>query len=181
MKRLARWAFTVVSAASLALCGVSGAVWVRSGRVAQEVALGRQAWPPEPGARYCVECVHGRVYFAGSVYGRDWRPRGGFEVRTWALPPYGPSDAAWERRHLTVGFGVLDGPWAIGPEGHYTAVLLPHWFVTAALAAPPAAWLAAALRRRWRSARGLCRTCGYDLRASNGRCPECGTAIPPKP
>jgi hypothetical protein len=38
---------------------------------------------------------------------------------------------------------------------------------------PPAGWL---LSRRQRGM-GRCPTCGYDLRASTERCPECGTPI----
>ena len=56
------------------------------------------------------------------------------------------------------------------------AAYVPHWLVAGSLFVAPAGWLARATRRRRARAAGLCRRCGYDLRASPGRCPECGAA-----
>lgn len=54
---------------------------------------------------------------------------------------------------------------------------VPYWSMVLVTALAPA-WYAAGIARRARAARrarhGLCRRCGYDLRATPARCPECG-------
>ena len=51
---------------------------------------------------------------------------------------------------------------------------VPYWPLAAAAALLPGARVLSALRR-WRQGRiGMCRSCGYDLRATPDRCPECG-------
>ena len=67
--------------------------------------------------------------------------------------------------------------WSI-PKGELPWVYVPHWVVATAGALRPLLWLAAVtpkrLRLRRRKRLGLCLECGYDLRESPERCPECG-------
>ena len=75
---------------------------------------------------------------------------------------------------LPLGFGYARD--FAGPP--IVAIIVPFWAIVLALALP-AGWLG---RRTYVQSRrrrlGLCARCGYDLRASEGKCPECGDDIP---
>jgi hypothetical protein len=55
-----------------------------------------------------------------------------------------------------------------------TMVMVPHWAILAATSVLPAWSIVSTRRRRLALEQGRCARCGYDLRATPGRCPECG-------
>ena len=57
-----------------------------------------------------------------------------------------------------------------------TLIRFPLWLPCLLFAATPLYCLIPFHRRRKRKKLGLCLKCGYDLRASKDRCPECGEA-----
>ncbi len=78
-------------------------------------------------------------------------------------------------RHSTVA-RILNGATLQYTHG---VIAIPMWFMGAITAVLPFLWFwknPGKLRRN-RMARNLCITCGYDLRASPERCPECGRAV----
>lgn len=98
----------------------------------------------------------------------------------------------------TVGFGSNDEyhVWLVGEpdraglpairdgwhrELDVTYWSAPFWPFVAGTAVPPVLWsgvrLGRARIRRRRRRMGLCLRCGYDLRASEGRCPECAEPV----
>lgn len=60
-------------------------------------------------------------------------------------------------------------------------LVLPFWLLACAAAALPAWRVVGGLRARRRQRVGRCAVCGYDLRATPDRCPECGSVKPVVP
>jgi len=179
-----RLVLNLLTTGSLVLCVASGALWVRSYWVWEALNVydergdgtlwvstvwsllcrdGRLSWDmsqhtdtdPAAIARYGVPNRGGRWFFPknqASHDGAGWWQRHRFEAQ-WqhdhTLPP-----------HPTTSF--------LG------RIAVPFWAIVPALAIAPSRRLRRYRRRvRLRNAT-LCTRCGYDLRATPERCPECG-------
>jgi hypothetical protein len=133
--------------------------------------------------------------WVGAQVGRGWarRPHDTEELRR-LVNPAGLT-LGWERRTLSVGVpeayhyqsSLNDPGW--GPvqwrawrfadpaiRSDNRRVRLPHWLLALICGALPFTFLTLSTCRavRRRAAAGECPKCGYDLRATPERCPECG-------
>jgi len=131
------------------------------------------------------------IYARGRVEHRTPQARPSF-VPGWVVLSdsadlYGdPRESVRRHGREWLGFGYSRGTTSAATRpvrGSYVEVIVPHWAVALVLGVLPGRWFFVWWRRRRRLALGRCAVCGYDLRATPDRCPECG-AVPqhhPKP
>ena len=179
---------------SLAVCLASTLLWFRSYTVQERFTRvgGDTDWD--------LSSLHGRLYVARRNYppagtSSDGRPM----HRVVGIPMWRPRQPWKYWRQEIDGREVMDKwepsvwktlgvQWTPQPAGSPVGgwVLRARWANVVALTAllPAYAAFRIALRRanaRRRARANRCSACGYDLRATPGRCPECGNESEPKP
>jgi hypothetical protein len=178
---MTRRLLNLVTGLSLLLCVATVAVWVRSLGYADEVVFrptdDLTVWSFASG---CGEVVFTSIRHKGFTRKRT----AGDTVFT-----HSPLTSTVRGLHGRIRDGhtsrFLGAGWT--PPDRYdnpavTWVTVPYGHPIVLTAVLPTAWCAVSLgkgilcRRRGRA--GRCRGCGYDIRATPERCPECG-AVPP--
>jgi hypothetical protein len=191
LRRLARHAFTLLSALSLLLCVAVCGLWVRSYFACDWVTVHWQdparfeATGGGVAALRGVLIVHyghnaggfGDGSDPGPVYRFDSQPVGRQGMFPPRVPP-GETLAGFGWRRRPIGLRTPRGSPA-HPEYVETRAQVPAWAMALLLAVLPLVEALRLIGTRRRARIGLCPGCGYDLRAhaAGGRCPECGTAI----
>ena len=173
-----RWLFNLAVATSLLLGLATAALWVRSYWRYDEVTWERHARRGGTGAYFTIGLVSesGQLDLYCQRYEepirspKDWPADGSASRRGgWRTLP------AVRGRDRFLGRSGFYAGAILRPNLTSRKLLVPHWFATAMMALLPVLVIV-----RWRYGRkavGTCRVCGYDLRATPDRCPECG-AVP---
>jgi 4-amino-4-deoxy-L-arabinose transferase-like glycosyltransferase len=176
MKRLRRWTVNFIALVSTLLLIATCGLWARSYTTAQFAGwFGPVPW-------FGVLSMSGEIRIERCTYA--------FFNRGWVHESY--ANTTTSRTGLAGEIATLDpgnglprrmgfafARSAIRPGATRTALYLPHWFLVTLFAIIPAWRVWAATHGR--SCAGYCPVCGYDLRATPDKCPECGTSPKPVP
>ena len=179
--RMWRWALNLTAILSLALAIAAGVFWVRSqwfldSATIQDARSDRVEITTRPGT---VDLVlrflshdpnpvsfaqFKSVRWGSPIYTRPGSIVGHRQIGIVRPAP----DPEWAHR----GFGLSEHRWS---DNYVTcSATAPFWFITLTTLVLPS-WISVRfLRRERRAEHRLCRRCGYDLRATPDRCPECG-------
>ena len=181
--------FHACCAVSLALLLAVVVIWVRSYYVLDTIAITQRFGDPDAaghGHRFTALSWSLGTMAVGATTIVDRLPPDE-RVVTWTSFPasrLARRDPPWLRFRSSYTAGPQPTGWSRGTIVRAWRVTIPCWAVAVVAGVMPAWWCV----RRWakvrgarRGARGFCARCGYDLRGSAGRCPECGTARPAPP
>ena len=137
-----------------------------------------------------IELNNGLLHFHTARYGVP-RQRAPFRFNFSDLSFAGDSEEEsrsrwqWTPDRLRNGWNMAafgqSGFSGSNPNSRFATPTLPLYFPALLFTLPPAIALHRHLRRRHRMRNNLCPSCGYDLRASPEKCPECGTVSPSTP
>jgi hypothetical protein len=197
MRRVARRLFTLLSALSLLLCVTTAVLWGRGYFMQDDFGF---SVPMRVTAALKCDVFHrsGNIWFAARLLtwhnvaptaedhaARTWWTEGpvgmGPDIRpvlaTWlsderyVYPPGNLSGLTFEIKATNPAQPAL--------RTQSASLFIRHWLLLIVTTLLPTLWLVRRRHRliRERRAAGRCMHCGYDLRSSPDRCPECGTEV----
>jgi hypothetical protein len=167
--RMIRRLFTIASGISLLLCVATVALWVRSYRIGEEwLWMDRSDGSTDNHANK-IRSGNGRILFVR--FQSSWMGKG---VYHFVLTTTKITDPAQQ----PVAGNLLGVYWLWQARKHVHGCLMPYGVIVLATTVVPVLKLADGKHLKKSNSRpGRCSNCGYDLRASKERCPECGTPI----
>ena len=156
--------FNLAAALSLLLCAAMVVLWVRSYWVSDMFGFS---------TRFAIWTDRGSVVVAPSKeYPYSLFD---FEVGYQQAPLDDPEDFFNPRRVARRSWDVIAAYAEKFP--YVTFVVIELWGPLLLASLLPGIWLLPAMKRRSRLRPNRFSQCGYDLRASTDRCPECGTPV----
>ena len=131
------------------------------------VAVASGVEPRQPARAYALELNGYAVALKRFDCWMSWSDAFGF-----AILRARPERVRWAQQPLRLGRLGFNA--STGAVDDNPFIVVPYWAICVIGIAPLALQMLIARRRRRRADTLHCRTCGYDLRATPERCPECG-------